>query len=92
MPEFVRDQVRHAIKVRGSYVTLLELRPPWRPENGPEWTSCPRGQLRYEAATNLWTLYWPDRNGRWHRWPDAQPTRNLDELFEEIDSSGAFWG
>ncbi len=50
-------------------------------------------QLRYSATTHHWSLYWPDRNGRWHRYDD--PHRGpVDQLLNEIeaDPTCIFWG
>lgn len=54
----------------------------------------PRAQMRFDGRTALWTLHWPDRNGRWHVYPDARPSGELDRLLREIDLDprGAFWG
>jgi len=42
-------------------------------------------QLRYEPSTQEWTLYWADRNSRWHRYDDLEPTSNVGDLIAEID-------
>ena len=42
-------------------------------------------QLRFEPADATWALYWADRNGRWHRYDDLDPTRVLEEVLAEID-------
>ena len=41
-----------------------------------------------------WTLYWADRNSRWHRYDDLEPTTNLDDVLTEIneDPTCIFWG
>lgn len=36
-------------------------------------------------ASRHWTLYWADRNSRWHRYDDLEATPHLDELITEID-------
>ena len=50
--------------------------------------------MRFDPATRLWTLYWPDRNTRWHVYEDAEPTDDVEWLLREIDldPSGIFWG
>jgi hypothetical protein len=40
-------------------------------------------QLCYDHGS--WTLYWADRNGRWFRCPDLDPSPRLDNLLAEID-------
>jgi hypothetical protein len=73
---------------------FVERRPPWRPDLGPEWTSSAVARLRYVARDKSWTLQWRDRNGRWHRYADANPTADVTVLLNEIDAdpTGIFWG
>jgi hypothetical protein len=94
IPAHVRDQIRLDHVLRGNTVTIRELRPPWRPDYGPEWSINPRARLRFDPATALWSLYWPDRNTRWHVYPDAHPTGDVEWLLREIDVDPhcAFWG
>ena len=33
---------------------------------------------------SLWTLYWADRNSRWHPYDDLEPTGDLDAVLREI--------
>jgi hypothetical protein len=51
-------------------------------------------QLRFEAGTQTWTLWWADRNGRWDRYWDGDAGPDIDELLREIDEdpTGIFWG
>jgi hypothetical protein len=51
-------------------------------------------QLRYDTAAGTWTLYWADRNRRWHRYDHLDPTPQLDDLLKEIDEDllFMFWG
>jgi death-on-curing protein len=46
-----------------------------------------------KAAVRRWTLYWPDRNGRFHRYQDLPPGP-IAALLDEIDGDpfGKFWG
>ena len=50
-------------------------------------------QLRYSANTHYWSLYWADRNGRWHRYDDLEPSP-VDKALNEIegDPTCIFWG
>lgn len=43
---------------------------------------------------NEWTLYWADRNSKFQRYWDAEPTQHVGELLDEIDAdrSCIFWG
>jgi Protein of unknown function (DUF3024) len=50
-------------------------------------------QLRYSANTHHWSLYWADRNGRWHRYDGFAPGP-VDQALTEIeaDPTCIFWG
>ena len=78
--------------MRGKSVTIFDCRPPWHP-NLTEWSRVPVAQLRYDPDSHLWTLYWADRNSRWHRYDDTEPG-TADDLLNEIDEDPTciFWG
>ena len=94
VPDRYHADVRLEVGVRGNAVTIVERRPPWCEGIGSEWSSRKIAQMRYDSATSAWTLYWADRNGRWLRYPDADPSRSVDALIEAIDRdrAGAFFG
>jgi len=46
VPEHVQNQVRLEVDVADRTVTILECRPPWQPEYGPDWTRFPIARLR----------------------------------------------
>lgn len=90
VPEHARDQVRVEHAVRGTVVTVFEVRAPWRPELGVEWTRRPVAQLRHDDGT--WRLYWPDRRTRWHQLDDVPAAVSPEPLLTVIDEPGrAFW-
>ena len=66
VPEHARHQVRFECKIAPQHLTIVEQRVPWRPGFEPEWTSCPIVRLRSTATTKSWTMYWRDRNLRFH--------------------------
>jgi hypothetical protein len=94
VPEHARHQVRVECEIDRSYLTILERRAPWRADLGPEWTRFPIARLRYTLASKTWTLYWWDRNLRFHRYDRIEPSANVGELIDEIDRdpTGIFWG
>ena len=75
-------------------VTILECRPPWREDFGPEWTRFPIARLRYAQARKEWAIYWRDRNLKFHLYDLADPISNIEALLDEIDRdpTGIFWG
>lgn len=91
VPASLAGEVRIEHVVRGSAVTILELRAPWRPDL-TEWSRKPVARLRY-AADGLWRLDWADHNGRWHAY-EAPATRRVSDLLDEIaaDPTAIFWG
>jgi hypothetical protein len=49
---------------------------------------------RYTQATNIWTLYWRDRNLRFHRYDQLELSPDIGDLLREIDRDpvAIFWG
>ena len=72
-------------------VTIVERRAPWR-EDSDGWSELPIARLRYTANSGLWTLYWRDRNERWHH--HSGPVASVLGLLDKVDrdSTGIFWG
>ena len=85
VPEHARDQVRVECDIGPRHLTIVECRPPWRQGIGPEWTRFPIARLRYTQATNMWTLYWRDRNLRFHRYDQLEPSPDISVLLREIE-------
>jgi len=92
IPEHVRDEVRLKYKVRGNSVTLSEERPVfWKPDL---WVGIKVAQFRFDPIGGKWTLYWADRNSKWHEYYDLAPSEDFQHLLEEVeeDPTGIFWG
>ncbi|HAM36208.1 MAG TPA: transposase [Elusimicrobia bacterium] len=83
IPARVRDKVRLTYRWRGNTVTLIEERPYFR--DPKRWTSHAVAQFRYSANEKRWTLYWADRNSRWHLYDDAEPAIAIQSLLDEIN-------
>jgi Protein of unknown function (DUF3024) len=94
VPEHVRDEVRVEADVAGRHLTIVECRRPWRAEMGTEWTRFPVARLRYTKITGMWSLYWRDRNMRFHAYDLVSPTTSIQELLAEVDRdpTAIFWG
>lgn len=82
-PAEFADKLRVEHSVRGKSVTIVECRPPWDGADD-EWTRALFAQLRYSPETHLWSLYWADRNGRWHPYDLLEPGP-VESLLAEID-------
>ena len=94
VPEAVRDQVRVEVDVADRHLTIVECRPPWSADMGPEWTRFPIARLRYTKATGLWSLLWRDRNLRFHAYDRVPPSARVEDLLVEVDQdpTAIFWG
>ena len=94
VPAHARDQVRVEYDIGPRQLTIAECRPPWRDGIGSEWTRFPIARLRCTQATKTWTLYWRDRNLRFHRYDQLEPSPHIDDLLTEIDRDpiAIFWG
>jgi len=87
-----RNQLRLEAIVRGNAVTIFDCRPLWH-SNLTGWCKLEVAKLRYSASGQRWSLYWADRNGRWHRYDGLEPGSG-DEMLNEIDRDPTciFWG
>ena len=94
VPPHARAMVRLAVAFRGNTITLTEERAPWRDDPGAEWTSSHVAQFRFQPASQLWALYWCDRDTRWHRFEETPPTADIAQLAHavDLDTTGIFWG
>lgn len=94
VPEDARADLRLEHAVRGSAITLVERRPPWRPDPGAEWTSQNIAQLRYDERSAAWRLHWPRHTGQWLPYEGVAAARDIEPLLAEIDADpdGVFWG
>jgi hypothetical protein len=94
VPDHARHQVRVECQIAPRHLTIVERRIPWRADLGPEWTSFPIARLRYSAADQTWTLYWRDRNLRFHIYNQLAPSNQVEDLLTELDRDPTciFWG
>ncbi|HEX5922923.1 MAG TPA: DUF3024 domain-containing protein [Baekduia sp.] len=94
VPPHALHQVRVEAAVADRTVTVVECRAPWREDYGPEWTRRGIARLRYTAKHQHWTLYWSDRNQRWHTYDLIAPTSDVLVLLDELDRDPTciFWG
>jgi len=94
VPPHVRDQIRVECDVAQRHLTIVECRPPWREDMGPEWTRMPIARLHYTKTTRHWSLYWRDRNLRFHQYDHVAPSARIDDLLTELDKdpTAIFWG
>lgn len=94
VPAHLRDQVRVECDTTDRHLTIVESRPPWREDFGPEWTRFPIARLHFSKGKQEWTLYWRDRNLRFHLYDRSKPSRDVTRLLTEVerDPMSIFWG
>jgi Protein of unknown function (DUF3024) len=92
VPPHLKDQIRHTFGFRGNSLTLFERRPHFQKKS--VWTKLSVAQFRYSIDDRTWTLYWADRNSRWHVYDRIPPASKLDDLLDEVDDDPTciFWG
>ena len=90
----MRAELRVEADVAERHLTIVECRPPWRADLGPGWTRFPIARLRYTQATRLWSLYWRDRNLKFHKYDRLPPSASIEDLLAEVDRdpTAIFWG
>jgi hypothetical protein len=94
VPKDLRDELRIECTRRGKSITIVERRPPWKPDLGSEWSETKVAKLRYEEPAGTWSLHCSDSGGRWHVFDDVRPSRTVGPLLAvvEADPTEIFWG
>ena len=94
LPTRAQGLIRYEIDLTPRTITVVECRPPWRDDMGSEWTRFPICRFRYTKVRDEWSLYWRDRNLRFHEYDLAPPTPSIDQLIAEVerDPTCIFWG
>ncbi len=94
VPREARGEVSVEFELERQAVNIVERRPQWRDDFGPEWSRLPIARLRYVASRRLWTLYYHRHTGRWERYPLLGPSQRLGDLLSELaeDPICVFWG
>ena len=92
IPKHVQDKIRIGYVAKGMAITLFELRPGWKDKT--RWTKSDIARIRYSKTDGEWTLYFKDRNEKWHIYEPLPPTADFGVVLQEIksDPTGIFWG
>jgi hypothetical protein len=93
-PAELRKEMRVEVDETPRGLTVLECRPPWDDVMGSDWTRMPIARLSFVRTRNEWTLHWADRNGRFQRYAECDPSQHIGDLLDEIDADPVciFWG
>jgi len=92
VPAHLRDKLQVTYQIQKNEVCIFEKRPIWN--NPSEWGEYPVAKMRCTLSTRLWSLFWRDRNQKWHHYDRIPPSKQLEDLIKEIDKdpTGIFWG
>ncbi len=92
LPPHARDEVRLGFSILDLEVTLYEDRVDFK--NPDVWIKHDVALFRFDPDTTYWTLHFPDRNGKWHRYDPAKPSRDFEKLvgLVDVDLNAVFWG
>ena len=90
VPEKLRNDVKPGFRIRGNFVTLVDEERSFMDKSS--WVEIPVAQFRFNPMSSYWTLYWPDRNTRWHVFHVVPPSRRLEDLIQVVHDNpfGAF--
>ena len=60
----------------------------------PRLDSIPDRPAALHQSTGLWTLYWRDRNLKYHRYDPLDPSPRVEDLLDYLDqrANPIFWG
>lgn len=92
MPAHIRQKLRVIYKIDGNAVTIYEERPYFLDKSRVTHGSVAR--MRYHIGQKRWTLYWADRNTKWHLYEEHPPAKSIQTLLDEVtrDPIHIFWG
>jgi len=88
----VRDKLKLSYRIERNAVTIIEERPSFMDRT--QWTHHAVARFRYNGRTGLWTLYYADRNSKWHIYSKIESSLNVIPLLKEVDRDPTciFWG
>ena len=92
IPSHIRNKLYLSYRFSNQSVILIENRPNIFKRG--EWTESAVAKFRFTIKTNTWSLYWADRNSKWHKYSYTEPTEDFDLLLQAVDEdrTGIFWG
>lgn len=91
LPVYIHDEMRLGFGFRGNSVTLYEERSALAKPG--MWVKIPVAQFRFNHQDKKWTLYWPDRDSKWHKYEFIESSKRFETLLKEVreDPTGIFW-
>lgn len=92
VPLAIRDELTKDFRVVRSDIELFERRPHYLERHRK--IEHVVAKFKYNAKRGSWTLYWSDRNLRWHVYEGLEDRADFLELLREVeqDPTCIFWG
>ena len=92
VPSHLRDKIRMGFHFRATTALIYETRPSYFDVS--KWIEHPVAKFRYHLGARHWTLFWCDRNQKWHLYNQIKPAKSLQTLLDEVtrDPTHIFWG
>jgi hypothetical protein len=90
VPAKLKKDIIPGFRIRGNSIILFDSERSFIDKSS--WVEIPVAQFRFDPKSSFWTLYWPDRNTRWHVYFIVDPSRQLEDLIQAVDENamGAF--
>lgn len=90
----LRPEIRHELeivyRIDGNYAFLSERRPNWRDPSAIR--DHDKAKFRFDMTSRQWTLFWLDRNLKWHRFDSCAATADIGDLLPVVDAEPIFYG
>lgn len=93
-PDEFRDRMRVEVEETPRGLTIVECSLMPGVDGEVAWLRVPNARLAYASGRREWTLYFIDSNDKARRYPDFEPSTNIRDLLNEIDTDPTciFWG
>lgn len=89
-----KPEIRHELEIvyrfDGLFAYVSERRPDWKDKS--VYRNHDVAKFRFSVTTREWTLFWRDRNLKWHRFEDCPASTDLGDLLGVVDEHPIFYG
>ncbi len=86
----IRHQLEIVYRLEGLFGYVSERRPDWRDKT--IFRNHDVAKFRFSVTTREWTLFWRERNLKWHRFEDCAPSADLADLLGIVGEHPIFHG
>lgn len=82
-PPHVRPELDLVHRIRGQSLELYEVRPAWRRPG--ETVEQGVAKATYVRSRDVWKVYWPRADLKWHRYDPAPEVESVEEFLTLVD-------